>query len=155
MDYYPGYASSLAGDCPERLAVLLVDDHPAVLEAVMEIIETDDTLTVVATATSVSEAIRKARTWRPDVAVVDVNMPDGGGWAAARGLLDVCPRVRLVAYSAFDAALVTRTLAAPGISAFVPKGSDINLLLDAIRGGDVMPVASRPMPPLHGTAAVA
>jgi len=59
---------------------------------------------------------------QPDVAVIDVHMPDGGGWAAARGLREVCPDIRLVAFSAYDDALVTRTIAAAGIHAFVSKG---------------------------------
>ena len=126
-------------DYPQRITVLLVDDHPTVVDALMEIIETDDTLTVVATACRVSEAIRKAQLWQPQVAVLDVNMPEGGGWAVARGLLEVCPEIRLVAYSAFDRALVTRTMSAAGISSYVTKGSDLQELFAAVHGEDVIP----------------
>ncbi len=123
----------------DRVAVLLVDDDATVLDALADLIETDPTLTAVSAACRIEEAISAARLWVPDVAVVDVNMPGGGGWAAARGLREVCPGIRLVVYSAFDAALVTRTMAACGISAYVTKGSDIRLLLAAIHGEDVMP----------------
>jgi DNA-binding NarL/FixJ family response regulator len=121
------------------LSVLLLDDHPAVLDSLIELLETDPSLTVVATASRVPDAIRKAALWKPKVAVIDVSMPDGGGWAAARGLLEVCPEVRLVAYSSYDEPLVTRTMVAAGVSAFVSKGSDIQTLLAAIHGEDVMP----------------
>lgn len=131
---------------PQRLRVLLIDDYPAVLEALAEVLEVDNTLTVVGTASRVSEAIRLAQTSQPDVAVLDVNMPEGGGWAAARNLRSVCPDIRLVAYTAFDEALVRRTLAAAGVSAVVPKGPDSDLLLMAIHGENVMPSPRETVP---------
>jgi CheY-like chemotaxis protein len=123
--------------------VLIADDNPDVLESVKEIIATDNSLTVVAAATEVGEAIRLGRINQPQVAVLDVNMPDGGGWEAARGLLEACPGIRLVAYSSFDHALITRTMTQAGVSAFVSKGSDIELLLRAIHGENVMPAPAR------------
>lgn len=135
----------------ESLTVLLLDDHPAMLESVRAVVEIDDTLTVVGTASRVPDAINLARMTQPQVAVIDVNMPDGGGWAAARGLRAVCPDIRLVAYSSFDEALVIRTIAAAGISAFVTKGSDIDVLLAAIHGEDFSPLPAEPKPLLHRT----
>ena len=73
-------------------------------------------------------------------------MPDGGGWAAARELREVCPGIRLVAYSSFEDALVTRTMTAAGISAYVTKGSDIGLLLAAVHGEDLMPLPRADQP---------
>jgi DNA-binding NarL/FixJ family response regulator len=126
--------------------VLLLDDHTVMLEALRALIESDEGLVVIATASRIPDAVRLARGMQPDVAVIDVHMPDGGGWAAARGLREVCPDMRLVAFSAFDDALVTRTIAAAGISAFVTKGSEIGVLLAAIRGEDVMPAPPQRMP---------
>jgi DNA-binding NarL/FixJ family response regulator len=126
--------------------VLLLDDHTVMLEALRALIESDESLVVIATASRIPDAVRLARGMQPDVAVIDVHMPDGGGWAAARGLREVCPDMRLVAFSAFDDALVTRTIAAAGISAFVTKGSEIGVLLAAIRGEDVMPAPPQRMP---------
>jgi len=138
---------------PGTLTVLLLDDHAVILEALRALIESDDTLVVIGTASRVPDAIRLARAMQPDVAVIDVHMPDGGGWAAARGLLEVCPDIRLVAFSSFDDALVTRTIAAAGISAFVTKGSDIGVLLAAICGEDIMPTPAQPMPLFRRTVA--
>jgi CheY-like chemotaxis protein len=140
-------------EAPENLNVLLVDDHAVMLESVRAVLETDGTLTVVGTASRVADAIDLARVVQPEVAVIDVNMPDGGGWAAARGLREVCPDIRLVAYSSFDEALVIRTIAAAGISAFVTKGSDIDLLLAAIHGENVRPESPEPKPLLGRTTA--
>jgi DNA-binding NarL/FixJ family response regulator len=136
---------------PGTLTVLLLDDHAVMLEALRALIESDDTLVVIGTASRVPDAIHLARAMHPDVAVIDVHMPDGGGWAAARGLREVCPDIRLVAFSSFDDALVTRTIAAAGISAFVTKGSEIGVLLGAIRGEDIMPTPPQPMPLIRRT----
>jgi DNA-binding NarL/FixJ family response regulator len=133
--------------------VLLLDDHTVMLEALRALIESDEGLVVIATASRIPDAVRLARGMQPDVAVIDVHMPDGGGWAAARGLREVCPDMRLVAFSAFDDALVTRTIAAAGISAFVTKGSEIGVLLAAIRGEDVMPAPPQRMPLIRRTIA--
>ena len=112
------------------------------------------TLVVVGTASRVPDAIRLALRTRPQVAVVDVSMPDGGGWAAARGLREVCPGIRLVAFTSFDNALVIRTIAAAGINAYVTKGSAIEVLLAAIHGEDVMPAPPQRMSLIRRTAGV-
>ena len=140
---------------PGTLTVVLLDDHAVMLEALRALIQSDDSLVVIGTASRVPDAIRLARGMQPDVAVIDVHMPDGGGWAAARGLREVCPDIRLVAFSAYDDALVTRTIAAAGIDAFVSKGSEIGVLLAAIRGEDLMPTPTQQMPLFRRTIASA
>jgi DNA-binding NarL/FixJ family response regulator len=137
----------------EPLTVLLLDDHPDVLVSLVELLETDPEVTVVATASRVPDAVREAARCKPKVAVIDVSMPDGGGWAAARGLLEAWPEMRLVAYSSYDEALVTRTMMAAGVSAFVSKGSEIQTLLAAIHGEKVMPEPWNGAPLLHRTGA--
>ena len=148
MTEHPELANAGPGSLgvPGNLTVLLLDDHAVMLESVRAIVETDDTLTVVGTASRVPDAILLAAETHPQVAVIDVNMPDGGGWAAARGLREVCPDIRLVAYSSFEDALITRTMLAAGINAYVTKGSDISLLLAAVHGEDLMPMPRADQP---------
>jgi DNA-binding NarL/FixJ family response regulator len=150
----PADADSRLPYVPEGVPVLLLDDNLTVLEALKEAVAADETLTVVGTACQISDAIRVAAATHPQVAVIDVNMPDGGGWAAARGLREICPDIRLVAYSGFGDGLVIRTIAAAGVSAFVPKGSDIEVLLAAIHGRDVKPSPRDPTPLLGRTDAL-
>lgn len=136
-----------------RLTVLVLDDHPATLEALADMIATDETLTVIGSAIRIEDAVRLAADLQPDVAVLDVNMPEGGGWAAARRLQEAAPGIRLVAHSAFDDALITRTIVAAGISAYVIKGSEIGILLAAIHGEHLLPEPSESTPLMHRTAA--
>jgi DNA-binding NarL/FixJ family response regulator len=140
---------------PASVTVLLLDDHSVMLEAVRALVESDDTLVVVGTANRIPDAIRLARATQPQVAVIDVHMPDGGGWAAAKGLREACPHIRLVAFSSFADPLVRRTIEAAGISAYVTKGSDIEVLLAAIRGENVTTAPSPQMPLLRRATATA
>ena len=142
-------------DLHDVLTVLLLDDHPVMLESIKDIVETDESLIVVGTAHRVADAINLAQKFQPQVAVIDVNMPDEGGWAAARGLLAVCPNIRLVGYSSFEEALVIKTIVAAGISAYVTKGSDNDVLLAAIHGENHMPALATRMPLMRRTRAVA
>lgn len=148
----PSNTGSHPREAPERLTVILLDDHAVMLEEVRAVVESDDTLTVIGTASRVPDAIRLARLTQPHVAVIDVNMPGGGGWAAARGLREVVPDIRLVAYSSFEEAMIIRTIAAAGISAFVSKGADIDELLAAIHGENTMPTPPQPTPLLSRQA---
>jgi len=150
----PARADSRSPAAPEGVPVLLLDDNLTVLEALKEAVAADETLTVVGAVCRISDAISVAAATHPRVAVIDVNMPDGGGWAAARGLRGICPDIRLVAHSGFGDGLVVRTIAAAGVSAFVTKGSDIEVLLAAIHGRDVKPSPRDPTPLLGRTDAV-
>lgn len=141
----PTAAASRATAAVERTTVLIVDDSPFMLKAISDVLGTDDSLTVVGNAIRIGDAVTTARELRPDVAVIDVNMPGGGGWALARRLRQSVPGIRLVAYSAVDDPQVPRTLAAAGVAAYVIKGSDIELLLAAIHGEDLLPPSEQPV----------
>jgi DNA-binding NarL/FixJ family response regulator len=119
---------------PDAVTVLIVDEHPAMREAVREVMETDGTISVVAAAGRITEAVSLAKLWEPEVAVLDVNLPGGGGWTAARRLREVVPDIRIVAYAPYADALITRMMMAAGAFAYITTGSDEALLLAAVRG---------------------
>ncbi|ONI82699.1 DNA-binding response regulator [Saccharothrix sp. ALI-22-I] len=70
------------------MRVLLVDDHEVVRRGLRELLEDEDDISVVAEAGGVDEALVRAGVTRPDVAVVDVRLPDGGGG------VELCRRLR-------------------------------------------------------------
>jgi DNA-binding NarL/FixJ family response regulator len=75
--------------------------------------------------------------------VLDVTLPDGSGWVAARRLREVVPDIRLVAYASFGDALITRMMMAAGVFAYIIKGSDDGILLAAIHGDEEPPLSPR------------
>ena len=84
---------------PDPIRVLLADDEPGLRTALTELLSHEERVELIGTAADAEEAIRIAGTDHPDVALVDVRMPEGGGPAAARGISRVSPRTRVIALS--------------------------------------------------------
>jgi two-component system response regulator DevR len=109
--------------------VLLVDDHEVVRRGLREMLDDTDDIEVVAEAGSVAEAITRAGVSRPDVAVVDVQLPDGSGVDLCRELRSSPDAPRCLVLTAFDdeEALVGAIMA--GASGY---------LLKQVRGQDLV-----------------
>lgn len=90
----------MAGDTPTT-TVMVVDDHPIWRDAVARDLA-EDGFTVVATADSAAAARRRAAVVKPDVVVMDMQLPDGDGAEATAGVLAVSPSSRVLVLSASD-----------------------------------------------------
>lgn len=127
------------------IRVFLVDDHEVVRRGIADLLESDD-LTIVGEAGSVAEALTRVPAVRPDVAVLDVRLPDGNGVELCRELRSRLPELRCLMLTSFDddEALFGAIMA--GASGFVLKqvrGSD---LVSAVRtvaaGGSLLDARS-------------
>src|SRR4051812_13222775 len=87
--------------CPP-LRVLIADDEDDVRELLAEMIRREPELELVAAATDASEAIEAAERERPDVAIIDAHMPEGGGVRALREIAERAPETATIVLSAFD-----------------------------------------------------
>jgi DNA-binding NarL/FixJ family response regulator len=117
------------------LRVIIVDDSGEVLSVLGRIIDKQPDMELLGVASCVDDGVMIVRDMQPDVVVLDVNMPDGGGLRAAREMVSVAPGARLVAFSAFDKMLIRKAMTVAGVSAYVSKSGDIRELLSAIRAG--------------------
>lgn len=84
------------------IRVLLVDDHEVVRRGLRELLEDEDDIRVVDEAGGVGEALVRAAASAPDVAVVDVRLPDGGGVELCRELRELPKPPRCLVLTAFD-----------------------------------------------------
>jgi EAL domain-containing protein (putative c-di-GMP-specific phosphodiesterase class I) len=130
------------GDGDASIRVLLADDEPALRTALSELLSHVERVELIGTAPDAREAIRIAEIGRPDVALVDVRMPEGGGPHAARGISRVSPATRVIALSAYeDRANVLEMLRA-GAVGYLVKGAGVDELVDGIRevakGGTIL-----------------
>ena len=82
-----------------RLRVLVAEDDQAVRAALADLIEGEPSLKLVGAAADATEAIALAASEQPDVVLVDVRMPGGGGVTAARGIHRRSPRSKVIALS--------------------------------------------------------
>jgi two-component system response regulator DevR len=115
------------------IRVFLLDDHEIVRRGVRELIEAEDDLVVAGEAGTAAEALARVPATRPDVAVLDVRLPDGDGIEVCRELRSTHPEVSCIMLTSFseDEAVYAAILA--GASGYVLKqvrGSD---LLEGIR----------------------
>jgi DNA-binding NarL/FixJ family response regulator len=115
------------------LKIMLVDDHEVVRQGIRALLETHDDLEVVAEASGGQQAVEMMGTYKPDVVVMDVRMPDGGGVEACRAIKDQAPDVQVIMLTSFsdDEALFNSIMA--GAAGFVLKQIRGNDLVDAIR----------------------
>jgi len=115
------------------IRVLIAEDDPAMRGAISELIQLSPGLELIGVAADADSAVEMATLLHPQVALLDVRMPGGGGLKAARRIRDVAPGVRMVAFSAYaDRAAVLEMLRA-GVSDYVVKGSDTDVLIAAIK----------------------
>ena len=115
------------------LRVLLVDDHEIVRRGIRQLLDDVEGLCVVGEAGTAADALERVSTTKPDVAVLDVRLPDGSGIGVCREIRSNHPNVRCLMLTSYadDEALFSAIMA--GASGYVLKqvrGSD---LVDAIR----------------------
>ncbi|WP_308425867.1 MULTISPECIES: response regulator transcription factor [Actinokineospora] len=84
------------------MRVLLVDDHEVVRRGLRDLLDGEPDIEVVAQAGSVAEALVRATSSAPDVAVVDVRLPDGDGVSLCRSLRSLTPAPHCLVLTAFD-----------------------------------------------------
>jgi len=103
------------------VTVFLVDDHEVVRRGLIDLLSADPDLEIVGEAGSVSEALGRIPALRPDVAVLDVRLPDGNGIELCRELLSRMPDLHCLMLTSFtsDEAMLDAILA--GASGYVVK----------------------------------
>ncbi len=117
-----------------RTRITLSDDHPIVLGGLRNLIAAEDDLEIVAEASDGIGALNMIREKQPDVAIVDISMPQLNGIALARRLADEAPTVRVMLLTLHeDRAFLKQALDA-GVRGYMLKRSAAESLVHAIRG---------------------
>ena len=116
---------------PDHLRVFLVDDHAMFRAGVRA--ELGPFVNVVGEASTVAEAITAITSKQPDVVLLDVHMPDGGGRAVLEALRRTAPQVKFLALSVSDAAEDVIGLIRAGARGYVTKTISPEQLAEAVR----------------------
>src|SRR4051812_14235991 len=113
--------------------VFLVDDHEVVRRGLIDLLSADPDLEVIGEAGSVAHALAQIPALNPDVAVLDVRLPDGNGIELCRDLLSKMPNLRCLMLTSFtsDEAMLDAILA--GASGYVVKDIKGMELAEAIK----------------------
>jgi DNA-binding NarL/FixJ family response regulator len=115
------------------IGVLSVDDHPLLREGIAALVNAESDMKLVAEACNGQEAIEKFRLHRPDVTLMDLQMPALNGIEAIIGIRSEFPNARIVVLTTYAGDIqVLRALRA-GARGYVLKGNVRRALLDTIR----------------------
>lgn len=113
--------------------LLIVDDHPLFREGLKAILRRDTGLAVVAEAGSVLEALQVAKETRPDVALIDISLPDRSGIHLARELRSMLPKLTILVVSMHTKADYVVEAVKAGANGYVTKDAAADRLLEALR----------------------
>jgi DNA-binding NarL/FixJ family response regulator len=116
-----------------RARVLIVDDHPAVREALALRIGRQKDLDVCGEAADMGEALHLIREKKPDVAVVDISLKAGSGLELIKRIKDRGDSVRILVWSMHSESLYAERALRAGALGYVNKDQATDTIVDAIR----------------------
>ncbi len=132
---------------PRRIRVVLADDHPLVLEGLRAMLQAEEDIEVLAAVTDGSELIPIVERYRPDVVVLDLQMPGLSGWDCLEAIRRASPGTRILILTAFGDGEFIQMAIEREADGFVLKTESPQQTLTAIRqvaqGHLVFPQAAR------------
>ena len=116
-----------------QIRVAVADDHPVVRDGLVAMLETQSDFTVVGQAASGPEALSLVRTLRPDVLLLDLEMPGLDGVGVLRGLTDAGERTRVIVFTVFDTDERIIAAVEAGAAGYLLKGAPREEVFAAVR----------------------
>jgi two-component system, NarL family, response regulator NreC len=115
------------------VTILLADDHTIVRQGLKLILSAHTDLQVIGEAANGREAVEQAATLRPDIVLMDVQMPELNGIEATRKMMAANPRIRILVLSMHKEAVYVREILRAGARGYILKDAIDTELLSAIR----------------------
>jgi DNA-binding NarL/FixJ family response regulator len=113
--------------------VFIVDDHELVRQGLRQLIEGETDLKLCGEAANVSDALKMRSSLKPDVAIIDISLPDGNGLDLIKQLHNWQPKMRIIALSMHDDELYAERALDNGASGYINKQDSAQKLLVGIR----------------------
>ena len=117
----------------EPIRIVLADDHAVVRRGLQLLLDAEDDFEVVASIGDVDAAIRTARGYKPDVLVLDLNMPGGSSLDAIPKILEASPQTSIAILTMQDEPAFARQALGAGAKAYVLKEAADDELVTAVR----------------------
>ena len=117
----------------KKIKILIADDHAFVREGTRRILEQEEDLEVIAEAGDGEEAVKKALSLKPDVAIIDISMPKLDGIEATKQIKTLCPAMNVLILSAYDDDQFIFSLLEAGAAGYLLKSVRGSELVNAVR----------------------
>jgi DNA-binding NarL/FixJ family response regulator len=113
--------------------VLIVDDHPAVRDALAAEISRHHDLTVCGEAADLADALKLLESEEPDIAIIDISLKTGNGIDLIKRIRDRDLRVRMLVWSMYDESLYAERALRAGAMGYINKQHATDRIIEAIR----------------------
>jgi two-component system, NarL family, nitrate/nitrite response regulator NarL len=146
----------------KRIRVLIAEDHPVVRKGIIALLSNQPVIQVLGEAKDGQDALRKAKEMRPDVLLVDIEMPQLNGFVLTEILQKELPQVRVLILSAHSGSQCVPRILQSGARGYVTKsasGDELVKAIESIAGGgthfgpEVAQLALSHLVEAHGNAA--
>jgi NarL family two-component system response regulator LiaR len=117
----------------EMITILIADDHPTYREGLRQLLSAETDLECVGVASNGVEAIEMTKQFQPDVALIDIIMPELNGIKATAQIKSICPNTAVLVLSAFDNMAYILPVVKAGASGYLLKNSSLDEIAGAIR----------------------
>ena len=121
-------------DTPDRITVMLADDHPLLRQALRAVLEKQPDFEIIAEVGDGEEAVRLATKLVPDVVIMDISMPKLNGLEATRQIKTECPDVAVLVLTVHDDSEHVLGILEAGAAGYLTKGVFGNEVIHAVRG---------------------
>jgi two-component system, NarL family, response regulator NreC len=117
----------------EKVKILLADDHDLLCAGLEALISRESDMEIIGQAKNGNEAVQKALELRPDLILMDINMPELSGIEATARISEKCPEVKVLVLSVHEDKYHLRKVLREGASGYLPKRAATAELVQAIR----------------------
>ncbi len=124
----------------KTITVLIVDDHPLFVQGIRAILAEEDNIQIIAEAGDGLQAIEMVEKHKPDIAIMDITMPNMDGIEATKKIKTISPETRVIALSIHSGKHFVKDMIAAGASGYLLKDSapdELVIALHKIASGDM------------------
>ena len=112
--------------------IVIIEDHPLVLEAVKHIFSNNEKMSVIGEAQSGEKAVDLVRDLQPDVIILDITLPDISGLDLCPLFIEVAPQAKVVFFTMHDQVSYVHRALSSGAMGYVLKSASVDCLMTAV-----------------------